>query len=366
MNTEYPKIAVIYDRVNTFGGAERVLQTLHSLYPDSHLFTSVYDADKTSWVGDWPVHTSFLQRIPLARSHHQWFGFCMPLIFESFALDEFDIVISVTSEAAKAVLTKPRQLHVCYCLTPTRYLWSHTHEYEGKSFQVLKRLMFSLLRFQDFVISKRPDVYIPISEVVAKRIKKYYRIVPDAVLYPPVSLLPPKEYVKGPGEFFLTVSRLVAYKHIDEVIRASLELNEKLVVVGTGEDRDRLIRIANGSPLITFVGSLTDEELMTYYQRAKALICPQEEDFGIAAVEARNFGVTVISFEESGVTENGPYIAFGPKSGCSLQEAMQAVQPSNLGSLKNQERFTQKTFTHQFRERIMQLWKEKNKKGNTV
>src|SRR5690606_20208270 len=129
-STISPKVAIVYDRVNSWGGAEQVLLELHAAFPSAPLFTSVYDPEGASWAGDWEVRPSWLQRLPLAKKHHQWFGWLMPLVFESLDLREFDVVISVTSEAAKAVITQPQQLHICYLLTPTRYLWSHTVEYQ--------------------------------------------------------------------------------------------------------------------------------------------------------------------------------------------------------------------------------------------
>ncbi|MCD8507098.1 hypothetical protein LRY58_02240 [Candidatus Woesebacteria bacterium] len=125
-----PKVALVYDRLNSSGGAEKVLIELQKLYPDAPLYTSVFDADRTPWLAPGSqVHTSWLQYVPGARRRHQWFGWLMPFLFELFDFSAFDIVISVSSEAAKGILTQPHQLHVNYLLTPTRYLWSHQEEY---------------------------------------------------------------------------------------------------------------------------------------------------------------------------------------------------------------------------------------------
>lgn len=298
------KIAIVYDRINKFGGAERVLQVLKEAFPDSVLYTSVYDPKKATWVGDWEVRTSVLQYVPFAKNHHEWFGWLMPLAFETLDLSAFDVIISVTSEAAKGIITRPGQVHLCYCLTPTRYLWSHTHEYGRGRFGWLKRLFFTRLRDWDYVAGQRPDRMIAISSHVAARIEKYYNRKVDQIIFPPVSLS--KTQYPMPQtrrEYFLVVSRLVPYKRVDLAVQACISANQKLVIVGTGSDMHRLKTIAQGSSLITFAGFVAEEKLKGMYQGAKALLCPQEEDFGIVSVEAQDSGIPVISYAHSGVAE---------------------------------------------------------------
>lgn len=300
-----PKIAIVYDRLNTYGGAERVLQALHDEFPAAPLFTSVCDRRKAKWLGDWKVYTSFLQSVPFARRHHQWFGWAMPLAFETLDLSNFQFVISVTSEAAKGVLTKPTQTHICYCLTPTRYLWSHTHEYEGDTLGWLKRSFFSGLREWDYVAGKRPDVMVPISNVVKQRIQKYYRRETYEVIYPPTSQTTDNrlQITESKKAYYLVVSRLVPYKRVDLAIEACITLGMPLKIVGVGSDESRLRALAGNSPLIEFVGFVTDSALDAYYASAKALICAQEEDFGIVSVEAQARGIPVVSLARSGMAE---------------------------------------------------------------
>jgi glycosyltransferase involved in cell wall biosynthesis len=302
------RIAIVYDRINKFGGAERVLQALRLAFPDSVLFTSVYDRKTADWVGDWEVRTSFVQHIPFAKNHHEWFGWLMPLAFETLDLSAFDVIISVTSEAAKGVITRPRQVHICYCLTPTRYLWSHTHEYAQGTFGWLKRLFFSGLREWDYMAGQRPDKMIAISAHVHERIEKYYRRKVDRIIFPPVSgvsdqRLEARSNQKFHDSYFLVVARLVPYKRVDLAIRACIQAQKKLVIVGTGSDLQRLKDIANRNELITFAGFVAEEALGEFYQNARALLCPQEEDFGIVSVEAQSVGIPVISYAHSGVAE---------------------------------------------------------------
>ncbi len=302
---KFPRIAIVYDRLNTYGGAEKVLQALHDEFPQAPLFASVCNRERAKWLGDWKVFTSFLQSIPFAKNHHQWFGWLMPLAFESLDLSAYDVIISVTSEAAKGIITKPTQIHICYCLTPTRYLWSHTYEYEGTHFRWLKRFVFSRLREWDFAASKRPDILIGISKLVSARIETYYRRKVAAVISPPLSQTTDDrlQITKGTKEYYLVVSRLVPYKRVDLVIRTCLKRGEKLKIVGTGKDLQRLESIANRSNLIEFVGFASDAKLAELYAGASALICAQEEDFGIVSLEAQSHHVPVITYARSGIAE---------------------------------------------------------------
>src|SRR5258708_2622600 len=171
MKSTSPKVALVYDRVNThYGGAENVLLALHQIYPSAPLYTSVYNPQTATWAKVFDVRTSFLQKFPFAKKFHRLYVALMPLAFESFDLSEFDIVISISSAEAKGVLTKPNQLHVCYLLTPTRYLWSHAEEYQKDWLTgPIRALIFNYLRWWDQSAALRPDIFIPISQLVAER-----------------------------------------------------------------------------------------------------------------------------------------------------------------------------------------------------
>lgn len=188
MNSQL-KTAIVYDRVNKWGGAERVLLTLHKMFPKAPLYTSVYDSKKASWAKVFPqIHTSFLQNIPFAKSNHELLAPFMPFVFSRFNFDEFDLVISVTSEAAKGIKTGPNTLHICYCLTPTRYLWSHYDDYfKNPILKFMSKPIINLLRSWDIKASKNPDVMIAISTEVQKRIKKYYKR-DSKIIFPPCTI----------------------------------------------------------------------------------------------------------------------------------------------------------------------------------
>jgi len=296
------KVAICYDRVNKWGGAERVLLILNEMFPDAPLYTSVYDSKKAPWAKKFPkVYTSFLQNILFAKNRHEFLGTLMPFVFESHDFSRYDLVISVTSEAAKGIITLPKTKHICYMLTPTRYLWSHHDEYfENRLLRFISRPFINYLRKWDKIASKRPDKIVAISKTSQKRIKKYYGL-DSIVIYPPLSLEISKKKVKKNKDYYLLVSRLVPYKKVNLAVKAFNKLNKKLIVVGTGSQKRKLKSMANSN--IEFKGSVTDKELGKLYSGAKALIFPHEEDFGLTSIEAQSFGVPVIALKKGGAKE---------------------------------------------------------------
>lgn len=295
------KVALVYDRVNKWGGAERVLLALHKIFPNAPLYTSVYDAKNAPWANVFPeVKTSFLQKFPFTKSNHEFLATFMPLAFESFDFSGFDLVISVTSEAAKGVRVKPGTIHVCYCLTPTRYLWSHHEEYfKNIPFKGLLKPLLSYLKKWDKMAAQRPDLIIGISTEVKNRIKKYYKRE-SLLIFPPVEIKKTEDR-KASKKYYLLVSRLVKYKKVGLAIDAFNKLGKPLIIVGAGREENKLKRKAKKN--IKFVGHISEKELINYYLAARALIMPQEEDFGIVAIEAQSLGVPVIAFKKGGAID---------------------------------------------------------------
>ncbi len=306
------RIAIVYDRVNKWGGAERVLLALHEIFPKAPLYTSVYDVKNASWASAFPkVRTSSLQNVPFAKSNHEFLAPLMPSTFESFDFSRFDIVISVTSEAAKGILTTPKTFHLCYCLTPTRYLWSG-REFYFKSppskfsfipfFKFLSIPFIWYLKRWDVKASKRPDKIVAISTEVQKRIQKYYKRGSE-IIFPPVDTPNTKEnrLKNKKGDYYLLVNRLIPYKRVDLAVKAFNALGNSLYIVGSGSEEIKLKKIARSN--IKFLGQVNEKELCQLYSRAKALIMPQEEDFGIVAVEAQSFGVPVIAYKKGGALD---------------------------------------------------------------
>lgn len=349
------KVALVYDRVNKWGGAERVLLSLHEIFPKAPLYTSVYAKTPAKWANIFDVKTSFLQSFPYAKTSHEYFAMAMPLAFESFSFDEYDLVISVTSEAAKGIITKPQTRHICYMLTPTRYLWSGYEDYfPSSALKTLSRPAVNYLRKWDLVASSRPDKIISISEEVKKRVKKYYGRESD-VIYPPLSLGQSSGVLSSSkkGSYFLVVSRLVPYKKVDLAVKACTKLNLPLVVVGTGSEGTRLREVAG--PSVRFVGALTDLELVEYYKNCIALIFPGREDFGLTVIEALSFGKPVIAFRGGGavetIIEGKTGLFFYPQTIKSLMKALKKFSQRKFRPQDCQNRaytFQKKQFQDRF------------------
>lgn len=349
----------MYDRVNKWGGAERVLLALHKIFPHAPLYTSVYHPQKAKWAKKFTVKTSFLQKVPLAQTYHQFFAPLMPFAFKSFRFDAYDVVLSVTSESAKAIKVVGDVKHICLCLTPTRYLWSGYEEYFPHTIvRNLTKPVVSALRFLDKKSAQNPHQIIAISKEVQKRIRTYYGRKSE-LLYPPISLSFSKRK-KKPGKYFLVVSRLsrlTGYKRVDLAVKAATELSLPLIVIGQGNAK-YLKKYAG--PTVKFVGKVSDKKLQTYYQNAKALIFPGKEDFGLVMVEAQAAGVPVIAYKAGGAREivkEGKTGVFFPKQTVvSLVNTLKSFKESTYNSKscqENSKRFSFSYFEKSLKEYIL-------------
>lgn len=298
------KTAIVHDYLNQGGGAERVVEELHRMFPDAPIFTSIVDRSTL-----WPdlrtadIRTSWMQRLPGLRRHFKKYVLCYPLAIESFRLEEYDLVISSSSAFAKGARTRPDALHVCYCYTPMRYLWDYERSMARERFGRVTRAALPLairwLRKWDLRTAGRPDAYVAISTVVAERIRRVYGRE-ASVVFPPV--VPPNTRpAEAPGDFFLVVCRLVRYKRIDLVVETLKALGRPLVVIGDGPDRATLEAMAG--PETRFLGRAPDAIVADHLARCRALIMPGEEDFGLTPLEANAVGRPVIAFRAGGALD---------------------------------------------------------------
>jgi glycosyltransferase involved in cell wall biosynthesis len=303
------KVALVHDHLAQDGGAEKVLQVLLEIFPDAPVYTLLCEENNANkHYHNTTIHTSIIQKLPWGVKHYQWYMPFMPMAVEFFDLGGYDLVISDTSSFAKGVITSPDSLHVCYCHTPTRYLWSDTHEYikelkYNKFFKKIISLVLNYIRIWDRVAADRVDKYIANSRTVQQRIKKYYQ-ADSSLIYPPVEV--DKFYIsnnKNEEEYFLIGCRLNPYKRVDLAIEAFRELEVKLKIFGDGPDAKRLKKLAGDSQNIEFLGRVEEEELAQLYSNCNAFIHPQTEDFGITPVEAMASGRPVIAYEKGGATE---------------------------------------------------------------
>lgn len=322
------KIALVHDWITNFGGAEKLLLALTEVFPEAPIYTSVYNKEKCPEFSNKDIRVSFLQKIPGAKNHHQMLLPILPLAFESFDLAEFDAVVSITTSFAKGVITKPRTFHVCYCNSPTRYSWDDSVRYVKESGMVggIKSLVvwpiISAIRVWDRAAAERPDSYISNSNFIAKRVKKYYGL-DSKVIHPPVDV---EQFSLGShqGDYYFAFGRLVPYKKFDLLVKAAKKGGFKLVIAGEGPEFEKLTK--NVPPNISFTGKVSHNELNQLLGHAKAMLFPQEEDFGIAPVEAMATGCPVIAYRAGGaldyVHENVSGLFFGEQTIESLLDAI--------------------------------------------
>ena len=297
------KVALVHDYLNQMGGAERVVLALHEIFPQAPIYTSIYDPKRVDTAfQNIDIRTSFMQKLPLVKKHHQPFLPFYPFAMERLDLRGYDLVLSSSSAFGKGVVTRPETMHICYCHTPMRWCWNYDEYVERERLGGISRSILPFfitgLRVWDQTSSMRVDHFIANSPVVADRIQKYYRR--DAVVIPP-----PVEASRFTFDatnqaenYFLIVSRFMPYKHIDLAIEACNRLQLPLVIIGSGRDENRLKSIAG--PTIRFMGRLSDEAVLHYYAHCRAFILPGEEDFGITPLEAQASGRPVIAYAAGG------------------------------------------------------------------
>lgn len=362
------KIALTHDHLFQLGGAERVLMELHNIFPDSPVYTLIHNPEKAGIFKDLKIKTSFLEKLPFGKKHFKWYLGLMPIAWESFNFSEYDIVISSSSAFAKGLLTPPNTLNISYCHSPTRYLWSDTHNYvdELKQPKIIKKLLpliLNRLRTWDHVAAQRVDKFIANSEFVAKRIKKYYQR-DSTVIYPPVDT---KQFKISPeiGDYYIIVSRLRPYKKVDMVIKAFNQLRMPLKIIGSGEEEAKLKKMSSSN--IEFLGELPDEKRNQVLSKALAFIHPQEEDFGIAAVEAMACGRPVIAYKSGGaletIIENETGIFFVDQTWESLADTiirnhkkLDQFSPEKIKA--HAEKFDTEVFHKKIKDFVSQTWQE--------
>ena len=362
------KVALVHDYLTQFGGAEQVLKTLCEIFPQAPIYTLLYDAQATNFIfEDKRIITSFIQKLPFSRRHHRLYPWLMPMAVERFDFSQYDLVLSDSASFAKGIITRPETINICYCHTPLRYIWTDSQRAapDFKNFFLIPSIIpyfQHYLRLWDFVAAQRVDYFIANSHNVAKRIKKYYRRQ-SVVIHPPIRVMEIQETLKNlkvrdrplKEKYFLAVSRLLPYKSVDIAVRAFKDLpEENLIIVGGGPEKNYLKKIAPKN--VFFVGQIPFEKTIPYYAFAQALIFPQEEDFGMAAVEALSCGVPVIGFGRGGIKEiiknNETGIFFEKQNEKSLLDGIKRF-------LKNKNAFKKEVLMQEAKKFDKKVFKEK-------
>ena len=360
------RIALVHDWLNQMGGAEGVLENLVALFPSAPLYTSIYRPEvMPDRYRQWDIRTSWMDKLPLVKRHHQLFLPLYPLAFEALDLSGYDVVLSNKSGFCHGVITPPETLHICYCLSPTRYVWRH-HDYLQR--EGLGRLgragltpLLSVLRLWDRMAADRVDRFVAISTEIRRRVQKYYRRNSE-IIYPPVdtSRFAP---MASQDDYFLVVGRQVPYKRIDLAVRACSELGLPLKVGGSGRDLERLRSVAG--PTVEFLGWVPDEALPELMARCRAFLFPGAEDFGIAPLEAMAAGRPVIAYAYGGaldtVVEGVSGTLFHEQTVESLTQALQRFDADAYDSAAiraHAERFDTTVFRQRMTAFITEAWEE--------
>lgn len=303
------KIALVHDFLKEYGGAERVLEVMHEIWPQAPIYTAFIDWEglgpHAERIRKWDIRTSWAQKIPFITKIFSPLRFLAPMFFESFNFNEYDLVISSTNAYyAKGILTQPETMHICYCHTPPRSLYGYATRMDWQK-NIFTRIYGTIvnhyLRKYDFLSAQRVDYFIANSKVVQERIEKFYRR-DSMVIYPPVELKSIKgaRYQGIKGDYYLYVGKLAVAKNVNLAIEGARKLGFKLKVVGKGPLELDLRQDDN----ISLLGEVSDEELIKLYQGCKAFIFPaSDEDFGIVPVEAMSFGKPVVAYRSGGVVE---------------------------------------------------------------
>lgn len=351
------KVALVHDYLKEYGGAERVLEALHKIFPKAPVYTAYFDPNglgpHAKRFQAWDIRTSWLQKVPFAGLLLSPFRIFAPMIFESFDMSGYDLVISSSSAVyfAKSVITKPETFHISYIHTPPRFLYGYTTSFNYKKnpvIRVLAEIANHFLRIWDFEVSQRPDILVANSKNIQDRIKKFYRR-DSVVIYPPVSLpvipSPVTKYGVNSArnlkkEYFLTVGRLVRGKGVDIIVEVCTKLNLPLRVVGTGPEMESLkckVQSAK-SKTVEFLGQVSDEELPKLYANAKAtILASEDEDFGIVPVESMACGTPVIAPKAGGFLEtviDGKTGILYEADGHTFQRSSQVMSTDLIAGIK--------------------------------
>jgi glycosyltransferase involved in cell wall biosynthesis len=363
-NTQYamratPRVALVHDWLNQIGGAENVLETLVGMYPGAPVFTSMYAPEvMPAAYRQWDIRTTFMQRLPGVTTRHQAYMPIYPLAFSQVDLRGYDLILSNKSGFCHGVPVPDGATHICYCLTPTRFLWQYEAYRQREALNPAVDLamwpLVALLRRWDYAAAQRVHHFIAISTEIQERIRRFYGR-DSTIIYPPADIARFRPNGSPPGNYFLAGGRLIPYKRTDLAVRACSELGLRLLVFGVGRDRAELERMAG--PTVTFLGRVPWDELAGLYAGAKAFIFPGLEDFGIAPVEAQAAGSPVIAFAGGGALdtvipgETGEF--FTEQTVESLKAVLTGFDPAAYDPATcrvNAERFSAERFERELRE----------------
>lgn len=330
------KIAIAHEWLTNMAGSEACVLNFGRVFKDAPIYTTVYNPDKIDdEIKQHKIITSFLQFGRRSVVGHQKYFPLMPLACNMLNAKDFDVILSSSHCCIKGIQKKKGAVHISYCHTPMRYAWVYENEY-CKNMKPLKRILVKILlaymRWWDFRQVKNVDYFIANSNLVKDRIKKYYNR--EAVVIPPPVRCSRFSVSQTVGDYYLAFSRLVPYKRFDIAVEACSKMRKKLIVIGDGEERDRLEQMA--APCVTFLGYQDDETVNKYVSECKALLFPGEEDFGIVPVEVMAAGRPVIAYGKGGVLDSvidgKTGVFFYEQTSASLMDAISRFENMSFDS----------------------------------
>lgn len=356
-----PRVALAHDYLNQYGGAERVVEVLHQMYPDAPVYTSIYDSESMPPdYQSWDIRTSFLQHAPGIHGNHQPYLPFYPLAFKFLNVEpDYDVVLSSSSAWGKGVRVDPSTLHICYCHSPMRFAWDFDHYAERERMDAVSRSIVQpilhRLRNWDRATSRRVHYFIANSRVVQQRISDFWGRQ-STVIHPPVDTegFTPVSADEA-GEFYVLVSRLVPYKRFDIAIEAANRLAIPLKIIGDGRARAELESIAG--PTVEFLGRVDDAERNRLFAQCRAAIFPAEDDFGIGQVEVQAAGRPVIAFDRGGaqetVLDGETGVLFFPQTADGLVDAIRRFERRTFSTdriVHHAEQFSRARFEREIRD----------------
>ncbi|GHV77108.1 glycosyl transferase [Spirochaetia bacterium] len=363
------RVAIIHYWLVNMRGGEKVLEALLEMFPEADVYTHVYNpAAVSERINSHRVYTSYINKLPFAKKLYQKYMPLMPASLNRFNLQDYDLIISSESGPVKGVIPNPDAYHICYCHSPMRYLWDMYHEYFRGANPLVRFFMNFLipgLRLWDITSANLVDHFIANSRYVAKRIERYYNRSAD-IVFPPVAIAQYIPIERKPEDFYLFFGQLAGYKRSDIAIEACITSGRKLVVAGAGAKK-KDIKGYEKSGLITFLGRISDDEIREYLSRARALIFPGIEDFGIIPVEANAAGCPVIAYRKGGVLdtvkENVTGIFFDEQTPASLSDAIHRFEAME-GQFSDRMPFTshvQQFSKAEFKNRVTRIIAERKR-----
>jgi len=362
------RVALVHDWLNQSGGAEDVLGALARMFPAAPIYTSIYAPERVrSGFRERDVRVSWADRLPGVHWQHQRYLLAFPLAFRGFDFSGYDLIISNKSGFCHGVRKPDGATHICYCLTPARYVWDLEGYLERERFHpvlpILMRPFLGWMQRWDRRAADGVDHFVAISSEVQRRIARYYGR-DSVIIHPPVDTarFRPGEHK---GDYFLVVSRLIPYKRIDLAVQACTQLGLPLIVAGDGRDRSRLEALAG--PTVQFVGHVPDAHLPDLMGRCRAFIFPGEEDFGIAPVQAMAAGRPVIAFADGGAIDylrsGHTGVLFEEQSLRALTDALDGFDEDafDAGAIREEAmRFDRSEFERKLRNFIGTAWNSEN------